>query len=94
MQRGILSLTKSEIVDVANILPLEKYLQTPLYNKIITAVQIDESVSSIDIEISEEELEIILDEMGIPNIETDTEAIKSARTKINQLLVKFRETQY
>lgn len=91
MQRGILYLTQEEVADIVHKLPMDRYAQTPLVNKLMAAVQ---TQGVIDIEVSEDELEIILDEMGIPDPATDTESLKSMRTKVNDLLTKFREIHY
>lgn len=95
MQRGILLLTKEEVADIIQKLPMEKYADSPLSNKLISAVNYDvPPQQEIDIELSEEELEIIMDEMGVPNSEIDTEFTRSAMKKIHSLLMKFRETQF
>lgn len=90
MQRGVITLTKPEVKEIVDRVDLDRFQTTPLTNKLSAALKAEGDGLNIDIEVSEEELEFILDEIVIPH-ENDTEATNSLRAKIHNMLDKFRE---
>lgn len=86
MQRGVLTLSKEEFNQLLSIIDINRFNQTPLYNKLISAGNTNEK--EVRISISEDEIEKILDEVGPPiyeNVLANT-AIK----RINDLLLNLR----
>ncbi|HBB64425.1 MAG: hypothetical protein UR34_C0006G0008 [candidate division WS6 bacterium GW2011_GWC1_33_20] len=71
MQRGILKLTNDEVKELLNHFNLENHKDTPLGNKLGS---IDLNLSEVEILLSEDEVETIMDEIGIPvgNITMDS----------------------
>jgi hypothetical protein len=76
MQRGVLILNQNELKELTKYVELKK-LDIAL-----------ENISEVNkIFVNEEELETILDQIGIV---TDNEVLSSARSKVSQLLLSFR----
>ncbi len=86
MQRGILTLSKEEFNQLLSIIDINRFNQTPLYNK-LTSVG-DTVDNEVRISISEDEIEQILDEVGPPIYENVL--ANSAIKRINDLLLSLR----
>ncbi|NLZ24768.1 hypothetical protein GX888_03435 [Candidatus Dojkabacteria bacterium] len=86
MKRGILVLNKMEIESLVLKINIEKFRGSPLYEKLNSASRSIEN--NINISISEEELESILDEIG-PPVSNDS-ILSSAYEKIISLLQRMR----
>lgn len=86
MQRGVLTINKEDFIHFSSVIRIENFLSTPLHQKISSAKE--SKNSDIEILLSEEELEILLDEVG-PPIYTDTR-INNVIQKINELLLSLR----
>lgn len=89
MKRGILELTLYEFAELVERINPEHYVGTPLGNKIFAAGQVEDDVETIRIQVSEDELEALLDDGGVPGPD-DSDDAKSMRKKINDTLTKFR----
>ena len=92
MKRGVFTLTRPEFDDLFRSVEWQKLENSTVYNKahsVEPAAQGD--LSEVRLELSENELEILLDEVGLPDPEKDTEELKSVRLKISQKLIEFRE---
>ena len=76
MNRGVLELTKEEVNELNKVISLEKFS---------LASENDEAEKKIFV--NEEELEGILDEIGLIN---DNEIIASVKEKVYELLKRFR----
>ena len=86
MQRGVLTLSKEEFNQLLSIIYINRFNQTPLYNKLISAGNTNEK--EVRISISEDEIEKILDEVGPPIYENLV--LNNALKKISALLISFR----
>jgi len=86
MQRGVLTLSKEEFNQLLSIIDINRFNQTPLYNKLISAGNTNEK--EVKISISEDEIEKILDEVGPPIYENLV--LNNALKKISALLISFR----
>lgn len=86
MQRGVLTLRKEEFNQLLSIIDINRFNQTPLYNKLISAGNTNEK--EVRISISEDEIEKILDEVGPPIYENLV--LNNALKKISALLISFR----
>ncbi len=86
MQRGVLKLSKEEFNQLLSIIDINRFNQTPLYNKLISAGNTNEK--EVRISISEDEIEKILDEVGPPIYENLV--LNNALKKISALLISFR----
>ncbi|HRX44263.1 MAG TPA: hypothetical protein P5059_03375 [Candidatus Dojkabacteria bacterium] len=86
MQRGVLTLSKEEFNQLLSIIDINRFNQTPLYNKLISAGNTNEK--EVRISISEDEIEKILDEVGPPIYENLV--LNNALKKISALLISFR----
>ncbi len=86
MQRGVLTLSKEEFNQLLSIIDINRFNQTPLYNKLISAGNTNEK--EVRISISEDEIEMILDEVGPPIYENLV--LNNALKKISALLISFR----
>lgn len=93
MQRGIFKISKISLISLINSMNFntEKLKDTPLKNKIDSLKSLLENsdLVSFDIELSEEEIEIILDEIGIPE-SNEGEGIKQLRLEIMNMYSKLR----
>lgn len=86
MQRGVLTLSKEEFNQLLSIIDINRFNQTPLYNKLISAGNTNEK--EVRISISEDEIEKTLDEVGPPIYENLV--LNNALKKISALLISFR----
>lgn len=86
MQRGVLTINKEDLLHFSSVLRIENFLNTPLHQKLSSAKE--SKNSEIEILLSEEELETLLDEVGSP-IYADTR-INNVIQKINELLLSLR----
>ncbi len=86
MQRGVLKLNSDEYIQLLNILDIEIFTGTPLYEKFKSALE--NRNTEIEIFLSEDEIERILDEVGPPI--TENQVLNSALKKISDLLISFR----
>lgn len=83
MQRGILNIGKTEIQTVINLIDLQKYAGTPLAGKLTAVATSQEPV--VQIELSADELENLLDDIGAPNSEM-SEELRSAISQMSSML--------
>ena len=67
---------------------VRKYVGTTVANKVVAALNI-ESGESVRLELSEEELEMLMDEITLP-IDGDTEEMLSLRKKMIDMMARFR----
>lgn len=86
MKRGILKINKLEGAEALNSMPQNRE-NTPLYQK-FKAVQ-NGSSDFVDVQVSEEELEILLDDIGIP-VDGEPLEKQSLRTKVQSFLSELR----
>jgi uncharacterized protein (DUF1778 family) len=86
MKRGILALTKEEYDNLIRKIDITKFRGTILYDKLDSASKSIED--NVRILLSEDELETILDEIGIP-ISNDS-ILSGAYQKVNNLMSTFR----
>ena len=84
MNRGILKITNNEASELLKNLNLANYLGTPLGNKLGS---IDLNNKEIVILLSNDEIEKMLDEIGMPDPITNP-TLHSAVNKMNQLILK------
>jgi hypothetical protein len=87
MQRGTLTLNSSEAKELVSNVDLTRYTDKPLYSK-LTSIS-DGSQEEYNILLSEDELEMIMDEIGFVD-ESSNPILSSAMKKISELLVSFR----
>lgn len=87
MQRGILTLTKSELETLMSVFDITKYEGMHLSNKLKAGSE--SGIDPVDLELSEDELEVISDEVAAPSL-NEPESMKLVRSKITQLMMKFR----
>lgn len=87
MQRGVLTLNRNEFNSLLNILDINIFTGTQLFEKFNSASQSTEE--ELQILLSEDEIEKIMDEIGIPN--PDDTLLTSALEKINNLMMSFRK---
>lgn len=88
MQRGILQVTQSEVTEIFKYFDLTPYKDYPLEIKLVAAKASQDEL--ISIELSENEVEAILDSVAIPE-ESHSEATVSLRNKSRELITKFRD---
>ncbi len=86
MQRGILVLSKEELDQLFTVLDISVFSGTQLFEKLNSASGSMES--EVRILLSEDELESMMDEMGMPF--SDNQVLNSALEKINALMASFR----
>lgn len=86
MKRGIVNVTVEEIKALSEIIDFAKYQGTPLFEKIMSVLQ---SAGVTPIELSEDEIENMLDEIVLP-INGEKNEITSLRSKFTQKLLEFR----
>ncbi len=87
MQRGNITLTKEELNNLLSVLNIESLQGTQLEVKLNSAK--DSNENSINILLSEDEIERILDQVGPPIYEN--QIINSAIQKIQELLLSLRK---
>jgi len=92
MKRGVLTITRPEFDVLFSSVNWQKLEGSTVHNKAHSVGPAQEGVlANVSLDLSENELEILLDEVGLPDPEKDTEELKSLRMKISQMLIKFRE---
>lgn len=84
MNRGILKITNEEASELLKNLNLANYLETPLGNKLGS---MDLNNTEIEILLSNDEIEKMLDEIGMPDPVINP-TLYSAVNKMNQLILK------
>lgn len=89
MQRGIVVLTKAELQAIVNEIDLSHYEGTPFRAKVEAGLLTKDMTSNISLEVSEEEVEIMLDAIVIPTSGEDP-IVTSARSKLQQRMASFR----
>lgn len=87
MNRGILKLTKEELDQLLTVLNIQSFLGTQLYEKLNSAK--NSTNTQIDILLSEDEIEKILDDIGPPIYENIS--INSAIQKIREMITIIRQ---
>lgn len=87
MQRGNITLTKEELNNLLSVLNIESLQGTQLEVKLSSAK--DNNEDTINILLSEDEIERILDQVGPPIYEN--QIINSAIQKIQSLLLTLRK---
>ncbi|HVX93022.1 MAG TPA: hypothetical protein VHA74_02810 [Candidatus Dojkabacteria bacterium] len=87
MQRGVLTVTRAELADMLQKFDVRKYVGTPIANKLVAGIQ--SNIDPINLEVSKEEIEMIMDDIGAP-MPDDSANMSALRGKINQLLMKFQ----
>lgn len=90
MQRGMLYLTKEETKALLSNFDLNRYQGSSLFNKLSSLASNQDKNDEIGILLSEEEVEIILDEIGFVD-ETENPQLASALKKLMELMSSFRE---
>jgi hypothetical protein len=88
MQRGVLSLTNQELEEIFKKIDVEKYAGSLLHSKLSAAKSA--GLTEVKLELSEDELETLLDDLDIPNPDTDSQELMSLRNKISLMLSGFR----
>lgn len=95
MQRGILTVTKQELLEIVQHIDLNRYEGSPFKAKIEAGLNTNvmeggmDNANEISLEVSEEEVEIMLDAIVIPE-QGESVEIKNARNKLQQKIVSFR----
>lgn len=89
MLRGIMTLSQQEIVEAIAIIK-EQYSDTPLYHKLTSSTQSSEA--EVGVQVSNEELEILLDNIGVPS-DSESDARKSLRLRVQDFLAKLRHVE-
>lgn len=90
MQRGILEITIDEFIAITKVFDVRKFVGTTLATKVAAAItSLEDAVPNVPIrlEFSEEELETLLDAIGL---ESGDETFMSAKQKVNAMLAGFR----
>lgn len=88
MQRGVITISREESQELLNLIP-EAQNQTPLFNKVNAATMTQDA--EVGLQLSEEEAEIILDNVGIPESMEPAQR-SSLRSKMQQFLMRLRQT--
>lgn len=83
-------LTKEETKALLSNFDLNRYQGSPLFNKLSSLASNQDKNDEIGILLSEEEVEIILDEIGFVD-ETENPQLASALKKLMELMSSFRE---
>jgi hypothetical protein len=87
MQRGTITLTKDELNNLLSVLNTESLQGTQLEVKLNSAK--DSNENTVNILLSEDEIEKILDQVGSPVYEN--QILNSAIQKMHQLLLSLRK---
>ena len=87
MQRGTITLTKDELNNLLSVLNTESLQGTQLDVKLNSAK--DSNENTVNILLSEDEIEKILDQVGSPVYEN--QILNSAIQKMHQLLLSLRK---
>lgn len=86
MKRGVLQITIDEASAAVETVPATQQSQ-PLYHKLVSARQ--QSGDVVQVQLSEEEAEVILDNVGVP-MEGERESKQTLRNKVQAFLMKLR----
>ena len=84
-----MTLSQPEIVEAIAIIK-SQYSNTPLFHKLTSSTQ--GSKAEVGVQVSNEELEILLDNIGVPS-DTESEARRSLRVKVQEFLAKLRHVE-
>ena len=88
MQRGVIQLIKEELLEIRNAFNWELHSQSTFGTKLKFVLDIDQQV--YDIEVSEDDLELLLDDiMPVP---TSNDVLRNAMEKVGNLLREFRNS--
>ncbi len=87
MQRGVLTISKEELDQLFTILDISIFTGTQLFEKLNSAS--GSTQTEVRILLSEDELESIIDEIGMPF--SDNQILNSVLEKINTLMLSFRD---
>jgi hypothetical protein len=85
MKRGILTITLKEFTELIEFIDIKNYAGSTLGNKLGSVEDVEND--QVRIQVSEEELEQLLDDIGLV---TDNDNLISLRKKISDMLLKFR----
>lgn len=88
MQRGVIQFTKEELFEIKNAFNFELHSQSAIGTKLEFVLDIDKK--SYDIEVSEEDLEILLDD--IMPVSPSNVVLRVAMEKVGSLLRHFRDS--
>ena len=88
MKRGVIEFTKAEVLALYNRIDFGKFSKSPLKEKFTAGVNSESP--NVQIEVSEEELEFVMDEIIIPDPTLDTPELLNAKEKIRAQIEKFR----
>ncbi len=91
MKRGVLEITIGEFAALVDRFDVRKYVGTTISTKIVAAMEITHVQPELPVrlEISEEELEMMMDELAFPS-EHDSMDTVSLRKKMTDMMAKFR----
>ncbi|MCB9813707.1 MAG: hypothetical protein H6772_04865 [Pseudomonadales bacterium] len=89
MQRGVIRLSNQELIILSNFLISKDCQEENLLFKLKPVENLIDQTQELDVLISENEAEIVLDCMPIPSKQDDPNLI-SARTKLQQFIAKLR----
>ncbi len=87
MQRGIITFSNEELREILSVFKLDRYVSTPMYTKFMSALE--SNLPEVTIEINIEELEIILDEIGLPS-DSNSTVLSNAISKIREKVFELR----
>lgn len=87
MQRGMLIISKEELNQLLTVLDIYVFTGTQLFEKLNSAS--GSTDTEVRILLSEDELESIIDEIGMPF--SENQILNSALEKINALMSSFRD---
>jgi hypothetical protein len=87
MNRGILTITKQEYDELMKNFDVKKYSNSPLFSKLTSVTQLGE-ITEVEILLSSDELEIILDDIGFVDVNVNP-LLNSVINKISQKLNSF-----
>jgi hypothetical protein len=94
MQRGMIPLTKDEIVYADQLARSSDRNVQNLVVRLGAAVQEAQSLTDanqqLEVEISEDEAEVLLDSLPMPDPANEHPVIRNLRGKLSQFLAKFR----
>lgn len=90
MKRGVISINIHEAKEMLDKFPDGRLTGSPLEAKLTSVVNIGANESPV--ELSEEELEIMLDEIAIPD-PSDSQSMINLRKKLQKQLIRFRESE-
>jgi hypothetical protein len=88
VKRGVLEITRSELDALVKRFDLSKFAGTSVESKVSAALSADASLP-VKLELSEEELEVLMDEVTFPMPEDSLETV-SLRKKMIDMMARFR----